>query len=221
MTARVLSINVGTPVAVDWANPVGATSIIKKAVTGPVRVEELGLEGDDVADKTYHGGIYQAVYAFAREDLDLWSEQLGLPIDNGQFGENLTTSGIDVNESLIGERWHIGSTLFEVVEVRIPCNVFKRWMGLSGFDATAWVKRFAAEGRPGPYLRVIEPGHITAGDVITVVHRPDHAVTVSFMFKAFSTDRSLLPRLLEAGDALPPKPRAAAKKAAAKLNAAL
>lgn len=221
MTARVLSINVGTPVAVDWANPVGATSIIKKAVTGPVRVEELGLEGDDVADKKYHGGIYQAVYAFAREDLDLWSEQLGLPIDNGQFGENLTTSGIDVNESLIGERWRIGSTLFEVVEVRIPCNVFKRWMGLSGFDATAWVKRFAAEGRPGPYLRVIEPGHITAGDVITVVHKPDHAVTVSFMFKAFSTDRSLLPRLLEAGDALPPKPRAAAKKAAAKLNAAL
>jgi MOSC domain-containing protein YiiM len=221
MTARVLSINVGTPVAVDWANPVGATSIIKKAVTGPVRVEELGLAGDDEADTTYHGGIYQAVYAFAREDLDLWSEQLGLPIDNGQFGENLTTSGIDVNESLIGERWHIGSTLFEVVEVRIPCNVFKRWMGLSGFDATAWVKRFAAEGRPGPYLRVIEPGHITAGDVITVVHRPDHAVTVSFMFKAFSTDRSLLPRLLEAGDALPPKPRAAAKKAAAKLNAAL
>ena len=221
MTARVLSINVGTPVAVDWANPVGATSIIKKAVTGPVRVEELGLEGDDVADKTYHGGIYQAVYAFAREDLDLWAAQLGLPIDNGQFGENLTTSGIDVNESLIGERWRIGSTLFEVVEVRIPCNVFKRWMGLSGFDATAWVKRFAAEGRPGPYLRVIEPGHITAGDVITVVHKPDHAVTVSFMFKAFSTDRSLLPRLLEAGDALPPKPRAAAKKAAAKLNAAL
>lgn len=220
MTATVLSINVGTPVAVDWANPVGATSIMKKAVTGPVRVEELGLEGDDVADKKYHGGIYQAVYAFAREDLDLWSEQLGLPIDNGQFGENLTTSGIDVNESLIGERWRIGSALFEVVEVRIPCNVFKRWMGLSGFDATAWVRRFAAEGRPGPFLRVIEPGYITAGDAITVVHKPDHEVTVSLMFKAFSTDRSLLPRLLEAGDALPPKPRAAAKKAAAKLNAA-
>lgn len=220
MTANVLSINVGTPVVVDWANPVGATSIMKKAVTGLVRVHELGVEGDEVADKKYHGGIYQAVYAFAREDLDLWSDRFGLPIDNGQFGENLTTSGIDGNESLIGERWRVGSTVFEVCEVRIPCNVFKRWMGRSGFDATAWVKRFAAEARPGPYLRVIEPGHIAAGDAITVVHKPDHDVTVSMMFKAFSTDRSLLPRLLEAGDALPPRPRAAAARAAAKLHAA-
>ncbi len=220
MTARVHSINVATPVVVDWADPVGTTAIMKQPVTGPVRVAELGLEGDQVADTKYHGGIYQAVYAFAREDLDLWAERLGRPIDNGQFGENLTTSGIDVNEALIGERWRIGSAVVEVVEVRIPCNVFKSWMGLSGFDDSAWVKRFAAEGRPGPYLRVVEPGHLIAGDAITVVHRPAHDVTVSLMFRAFTTERSLLPRLLDVGDALPPKPRAAAEKAAAKLGSA-
>ncbi|MDQ3307271.1 MAG: MOSC domain-containing protein [Actinomycetota bacterium] len=215
MTARVLSINVGTPVVVDWADPVGSTAIMKKPVAGPLRVEELGLVGDQVADTKDHGGIYQAVYAFSREDLDLWAERLGRPIDDGRFGENLTTHGIDVNEALIGEQWRIGTTTLEVIEVRIPCNVFKSWMGLSGFDARAWVKRFAAEGRPGPYLRVVEPGHITAGDDITVVHKPDHDVTVSMMFKAFTTDRSLLPRLLDVGDALPPDARAAAEKYAA------
>lgn len=215
MTARLLSINVATPVVVDWADPVGSTAIMKKPVPGAVRVDELGLDGDQVGDTRDHGGIYQAVYAFAREDLDMWGDRLGRPIDDGQFGENLTTQGIDVNESLVGERWRIGSTVLEVVEVRIPCNTFKNWMALSGFDDTAWVKRFAAEARPGPYLRVVEPGHITAGDDITVVHRPSHEVSVSMMFKAFTTDRSLLPRLLDVGDALPPQARAAAEEYAA------
>ena len=114
--------------------------------------------GDQVSDTKHHGGIDQAVYAFAREDLDAWGEILGQPIRDGQFGENLTTSGIDVNEALMGERWRIGTVLFEVADVRIPCNDFKNWMGESDYDTKAWVKRFTAEGRPGPYLRVLEEG---------------------------------------------------------------
>ncbi len=212
MTARLLSINVGTPVDAEWAGSLRRTAIIKHAVTGPVRVGELGVEGDQVADTLHHGGIYQAVYAFAREDVDVWVERLGREIPNGQFGENLTTSGIDVNAALIGEQWRIGSTLLQVAEVRIPCSVFKGWMGLSGYDETAWVKRFTIEGRPGPYLQVLEPGEITTGDEIEVVHRPEHDITVALMFRAFTTERELLPRLLEAGDAMPPKPRAAAER---------
>lgn len=215
--ARLLSVNVATPVQVDWASPSGRTAIIRKPVSGPVRVETLGIAGDQVGDTKHHGGVYQAVYAFAREDLDVWGERLGRTIDNGQFGENLTTQGIDVNEALIGEQWQIGTTILEVVEVRIPCNTFKSWMGLSGYDNAAWVKRFTAEARPGPYLRVAQSGDITAGDALNVVHRPDHDVTVSMMFKAFTIDRSLLPRLLDAGDALPPEPRAQAEKYAARV----
>jgi MOSC domain-containing protein YiiM len=90
-------------------------------------------------------------------------------------------------------------------------------MGLSGYDNAAWVKRFTAEARPGPYLRVAQSGDITAGDALNVVHRPDHDVTVSLMFKAFTIDRSLLPRLLDACDALPPEPRAQAEKYAARV----
>ncbi|MEP6666950.1 MAG: MOSC domain-containing protein [Nocardioidaceae bacterium] len=217
MTARLLSINVGTPVDADWAGTLKRTAIVKRSVPGPVRVEELGIEGDQVADTKHHGGIYQAVYAFAREDLDQWSERLQQPIGNGQFGENLTTTDIDINEALLGERWRIGTTVFEVANVRIPCSVFKNWMGLSGFDNEGWVKRFTAEARPGPYLRVVESGEITAGDDLTVVHRPDHDVTVSTMFRAFTSDRSLLPRLLDVGEVLSPDARAVAERYAARI----
>jgi MOSC domain-containing protein YiiM len=206
---RVVSVNVGVPVAADWAGDLKRTAIRKHPVDGRVRVGPLGLEGDQVADTRHHGGEYQAVYAFGREDLDWWSGQLGQEIPDGQFGENLTTAGIDVNEALIGEQWRIGTTILEVVEIRIPCNVFKGWMRQSGFDHTAWVKRFTAQGRPGPYLRVVQPGELAAGDSIEVVYRPDHAVTVSTMFKAFTTDRDLMPLLLAAP--VPPKVRALAE----------
>ena len=84
----------------------------------------------------------------------------------------------------------------EVVSVRIPCSVFKNWLGLHGCDAARWQKRFTAAGRPGPYLRVLEPGALAAGDEIVVEHRPDHDVTVSTMFQALTTERHLLPRLV-------------------------
>jgi MOSC domain-containing protein YiiM len=215
MPARVISVNVGTPVPAPWVGSPYRTSIHKHAVEGRVAVGTLGIDGDQVSDTKDHGGPYQAVYAFAREDLDLWAGRLGRQIPDGHFGENLTTVGIDVNDALIGERWRVGTAVFEVAEVRIPCHTFAEWMRRTGYDADKWIKRFTAEGQPGPYLRVVEPGHIAAGDALTVVHRPHHDVTVSTMFRAFTTDRALLPRLLDVGDALAPQPREAAERYAA------
>ena len=183
MTATVTSVNVGLPREAAWAG-IGRTSIDKQPVRGPVLARRLGLDGDRVSDTKYHGGVDRAVYAFAREDLDAWAADLGLEIRDGQFGENLTTSGIDVNEAEVGERWLVGDAVFEVAAVRIPCNDFKVWMGRCGYDSRAWVKRFAATGRPGPYLRVLTEGEVRAGDELTVTHRPGHGVTVSTMFRA-------------------------------------
>jgi MOSC domain-containing protein YiiM len=190
------SVNVGLPKDASWAE-IGRTSIDKHPVAGPVAVDTLGIEGDQVSDTKHHGGVDQAVYAFAREDLDRWVEALGTEIRDGQFGENLTTVGIDVNEAELGERWAIGTAELEVAAVRIPCNDFKEWMGLSGHVNAAWVKRFTAHGRPGPYLRVTRPGVIAAGDEISVVHRPGHGVTAALMFRALMSEPELLPRLLE------------------------
>jgi MOSC domain-containing protein YiiM len=193
--AQVVSINVGTPREVAWAG-IGRTSIDKQPVTGLVPVARLGLQGDQVSDTKHHGGVDQAVYAFAREDLDWWEAELGREIRDGQFGENLTTRGIDVNDSEVGERWRVGSATFEVAMVRTPCNDFKNWQRLNGYEDRAWVKRFALVGRPGPYLRVIQEGEIQAGDDLAVVHQPGHGVTVSRMFQALMFDHSLLPELL-------------------------
>jgi len=205
-----LSVNAGLPQHCEWAE-IGRTSIDKQPVAGPVRVATLGLEGDQVSDTRHHGGPDQAVYAFAREDLDHWAATLGQEVRSGQFGENLTTSEIDVNEAEIGERWRIGTVMFEVASVRIPCNNFKNWMGASGYDNGAWVKRFTAEARPGPYLRVLEEGSLRAGDELVVVRRPGHGVTVSTMFRALTTDQALLPELL-AVDGLVAVARAKAEK---------
>ena len=180
--ALVRSVNVGRPREAAWAT-IGRTSMLKDSVPGPVEVGELGIVGDEVSNRRHHGGPDKAVYAFASEDLDLWAERLGAEIADGQFAENLTTIGIDVNESELGERWRIGEVLLEVASFRTPCNVFKAWMDRSGYDARAWVKRFAEEGRPGPYLRVLQPGALAAGDAIEVVHRPGTGVTVSAAFR--------------------------------------
>jgi MOSC domain-containing protein YiiM len=203
----------------DWAG-IGRTSIDKRPVAGPVVARTLGLDGDQVSDTQSHGGVDQAVYAFAREDLDWWERELRLEdgaLRDGQFGENLTTEGIDVNEALIGEHWAIGSALFEVASIRIPCDDFKNWQRVTGFDDRRWVKRFTAVGRPGPYLRVLEEGEIEAGQRIEVVDRPDHDVTVSVMFAALTTRREWLPRLLEV-PAMPDEARENAERYIATLS---
>ncbi|MER5902103.1 MOSC domain-containing protein [Streptomyces mirabilis] len=207
---KLLSLNIGRPRAVPYTDhPEGVTGIDKRPVDGPVRVTApgpkgvgaSGLAGDTVCDLRHHGGNDQAVYAVAREDLDDWGHELGRPLASGAFGENLTTQGLDVSGARIGERWRVGSeVVLEVTCGRIPCRTFQGHVG-----EQRWVKRFTQKGAPGAYLRVIEPGEIRAGDPIEVVHRPDHEVTVALAFRAETTERALLPRVLAAGGALHPE----------------
>ncbi|WP_330293689.1 MOSC domain-containing protein [Streptomyces sp. NBC_00576] len=203
---RVLSVNVGRAQSVPYTDHPQGTAIDKQPVDGPVRVSApgpkgmggSGLAGDAVCSKEHHGGDEQAVYAVAREDLDEWERELGRPLRDGMFGENVTTRGLDVSGALIGERWRIGSeVILEVTSGRIPCMTFQGHLG-----EKRWVKRFTQRGAPGAYLRVIEPGEIRAGDPVDIVHRPEHDVTVALYFRALTTDRTLMPQLLTAGAAL-------------------
>lgn len=189
--ANVVSVNVGRAVDVPWGK-LRFSAIDKRPVDGPVLARTDGLDGDQIGDQVNHGGPDQAVYAYAAEDLQAWSEQLGRPLVPGQFGENLTTSGIDLNEARAGDRWRVGGALLEISGVRIPCSVFQGFL-----DEPQWVKRFTLGRVPGPYLRVLEDGAIGAGDAIEVVERRDHDVTVELVFRALTTERALLPRLAE------------------------
>ena len=185
------SVNVGHTVDVPWGQ-LRRTAIDKRPVDGVVHVHRFGVGADEIADLRHHGGPDQAVYAYAREDLAAWERITGRELRAGQFGENLTTQGIDLNTAKAGERWRVGGTLLELSGVRIPCSVFQGFM-----DEKQWVKRFTLEGRPGAYFRVIEPGPIRAGDPIEVVERRDHDVTVDLLFRALTTQRHLIPRLSE------------------------
>jgi len=211
---RLLSVNIGRPRPNPWKG-LRSTGIDKRPVDGPVAVAApgpkgtgaVGIAGDRVYDVKHHGGDDQAVYAYAREDLDVWEPEMGRTLPNGVFGENLTTEGLDVNGALIGERWRIGQdVVLEVSCPRIPCGTFEGWLEEKG-----WIKRFTRAARPGTYLRVIAPGEIRAGDPVEVLHRPAHDVTVELAFRAMTSEPDLLPRL-EAADALPASGRAKVRR---------
>jgi MOSC domain-containing protein YiiM len=204
---RVLSVNIAR-VRPNPYKDTEVTGMEKVPVSGRVHVRPpgtklegagSGLVGDTIGDRAHHGGDGQAVYAYAREELDVWEQRLGRSLPGGSFGENLTTCGLPVSEALIGERWRFESGLeLQVTGPRVPCATFRGWMGLRG-----WLKVFASSGMPGAYLRVAAAGDVGAGDAVQVVHRPDHDVAVTLVFRALLGEPHLLPSLLAADDDLP------------------
>ena len=152
----------------------GVTAIDKRPLDGRVRIGRYGVRADVQADRKHHGGLDKALYAYAQEDAAFWEGELGRDLAPGFFGENLRTEGIDVNAARIGEVWRIGeSVTVEVTMPRTPCQTFARWVG--GADQRGWVKRFSAERRLGPYLRVLRNGFVQAGDPIEVISKPEGA----------------------------------------------
>ncbi len=189
----VLSVNLADVRTIERRGRQVRTGIWKLPAQGRVQAGPLGLEGDVQADRTVHGGVDMAVYAYAREELDWWERELGRPLEHGTFGENLTVEGIDVTGALVGERWQVGEVLCEVSAPRIPC-----WKLGVRMDDPRFLKRFAQARRTGAYLRVLEPGTTGAGDAVEVVERPEHEVSVRLVAEAMLHDRALAPRLLVA-----------------------
>lgn len=201
--ARVLTVNIGKLEPTPHSST-SVTGIHKRPSEGEIRVfaagdGKSGVEGDFIGDPKNHGGADQAVYAYQREDLDRWEQIKDREFPNGAFGENLTTAGIDVNAAIIGEQWRVGDeVVLEVTAPRIPCRTFR-----GVISEPHWIKEFTQDARPGTYFKVITPGVIKAGDAIEVIHRPPHDVTISLVFRATTTDRSLVVKLREAVEYLP------------------
>jgi MOSC domain-containing protein YiiM len=188
-----LSVNVGRIEAVEHHDRTVTTGIFKKPVSGRVATVGVNLVGDDQADRSAHGGPDRALYAYAGEDLEWWTGELGALVAPGAMGENLTTSRIDVTNAVIGERWRVGTVLVEVSAPRVPCFKLGIRMGDGRFP-----QRFARAARPGAYLRIIEHGDMAAGDAVNVEVRPAQGVTIALVARAYHDDRSLAATLLTA-----------------------
>lgn len=193
MAGTVLSVNVGTPREFELDGLPARSAIWKSPVAGRVAARGVNLEGDEQADRGAHGGPDKAIYAYAVEDARWWQEQIGRPLAYGEFGENLTTEGIDVNDALIGERWEVGSLVVEVAEPRVPC-----WRLGVRMEDPNFPRRFTEAMRPGAYLRIMREGSVGAGDSIRPIEKPGHNLTVRDVFRIYTYDRHEIARLLEA-----------------------
>jgi len=187
----VLSVNVGRAREFEYNGRPAKSAIWKSPVVGRIAVRGVNLVGDDQADRKAHGGPDKAVYAYAAEDARWWGQEIGRSLGHGEFGENLTTEGIEVNDALIGERWAIGSTVLEVAEPRIPC-----WRLGVRMNDKMFPRRFTEALRPGAYLRIVAEGEVGAGDAIRVVERPDQDLTVRAVFRIYTRDHHEAGRLI-------------------------
>ena len=190
---QLLSLNVGLPRDVRYLEETISTAIFKEPVEGRVSVGSLGLEGDGQADLTVHGGRDKALYAYSIENYEFWRRELGRDdLDPGQFGENLTVSGMTEDVVSIGERFRIGTALVEVTQPRSPC--FKLALKM---NSTTFNKQFLATCRVGFYLRVLEEGEMGAGDTINRVEQsqeqmPQEKMTVAEICDLLYHDRKNL-----------------------------
>lgn len=181
---QVLSVNVGLPRIVEYNGEPVSTAIFKDPVEGPVRVNEINLDGDRQADLSVHGGYSKAVYAYPSEHYPFWrGEYPDMELPFGMFGENLTIEGLTEDEVNIGDRLRIGTAEFLVTQPRVPC--FKLGIRFGRVDI---LRRFYKSGRSGFYLSIEKTGELQNGDSIEVIERNDEEESIG------SINRSRLKR---------------------------
>ncbi|MEO8630424.1 MAG: MOSC domain-containing protein, partial [Betaproteobacteria bacterium] len=172
---RLLSVNVGLPRFVEWKGRTVHTAVWKDPVVDRCRVGRLNLEGDGQGDLAGHGGEQRAVFVYQIESYRYWQEQLKRDdLVHGQFGENFTIDGLPDDATCIGDRYQIGSALFEVTQPRVTCYRVGIRMNEPRMPAL-----LTAGGRPGFYFRVLQEGFVGAGDEIVKVGEAKERMTVA------------------------------------------
>src|SRR5689334_22735846 len=173
--ARLISVNVGLPRDIAWKGRTVHTAIWKDPVPGRCRVGTLNLEGDGQGDLTGHGGEQRAVYVYQLESYRYWEKHLQRTgFVHGQFGENFTIEGLTDDVACIGDRYRIGTALFEVTQPRVTCYRVGIRMNEPRMAAL-----LTSSGRPGFYCRVLQEGEVGGGDEIVKVGETNERMTVA------------------------------------------
>jgi len=165
-----LAVNVGMPKDVSWQGKTVFTAVFKDAVTGPRRVRKLNIDGDGQGDLAGHGGEQRAVFVYQLDSYRYWERELGREdFVYGQFGENFTVEGLSDDEVCIGDRYQIGTAVFEVTQPRVTCYRVGLRMNDPRIPAL-----LVSHRRPGFYFRVLQEGEVQAGDeILKLVHGPE------------------------------------------------
>jgi ferredoxin-NADP reductase/MOSC domain-containing protein YiiM/ferredoxin len=159
---RLLSVNVGLPKDVSWQGRTVFTGVFKDSVTGPRRVARLNVDGDGQGDLAGHGGEQRAVFVYQIDSYRYWERELGRnDFVYGQFGENFTVEGLGDDEVCIGDRYQIGTAVFEVTQPRVTCYRVGIRMNDPRIPAL-----LVSHHRPGFYFRVLQEGEVQAHDEI-------------------------------------------------------
>lgn len=175
MLARLLSVNVGLPKDIEWRGKTVHTAIWKDPVQGRRTVRRLNIDGDGQGDLAGHGGEHRSVMVYQIDSYLYWERYFGRKFQTyGQFGENLTVDGLPDNEVCVGDRYQIGSALFEVTQPRVTCYR----VGIR-MDEPRMASLLVAHHRPGFYLRVLQEGDIGAGDEIVKVATGAEQMTIA------------------------------------------
>jgi len=173
--ARLLSVNVGLPRDVAWKGRIVHTGIWKDPVRGRCRASRLNLEGDGQGDLHGHGGEQRAVFVYQIESYRYWQEQLKrTDFVHGQFGENFTIEGLADDTVCVGDRYQIGSAVFEVTQPRVTCYRVGIRMNEPRMPAL-----LTGSGRPGFYFRVLREGEVGAGDDIVKVGEASERMSIA------------------------------------------
>jgi MOSC domain-containing protein YiiM len=188
LSSQVISVNLGSSREVSFGGKTITTGFFKEPILGSAEVGLMGLEGDQQADLTVHGGKDKAVYAYPKEHYASWHALLdGAPLPPGSFGENLTTEGYIETEIFIGDVLRVGETLLRVTQPRSPC--FKLQFRFQRPDAVAL---FVKQGFPGWYTSVVRTGRIGRDDHIEIVDRRQSRVSIADVW-SLSFQRSANP----------------------------
>ncbi len=202
---RIKSTNLARPVSVQWRGKPITTGIFKSPVEGPVYLESDSVRDDIIADRRVHGGSDKACYLFSTDHYAYWQQKYpGLDWNWGMFGENLTVEGLNEKSVCLGDIYEIGTALVQVSQPREPC--FK--LGIR-FGTQAVLREFIDHGYPGTYVRILENGKVSAGDMMRLTERPESSVSIRDFFQLLYSqekDQELLKIVLQL-DALPQKKR--------------
>jgi MOSC domain-containing protein YiiM len=202
---KIISTNIGKPTTFIWNGKEETTGIFKKPTGKPIYLTKNDVIGDVVSNRLNHGGYYKACYLFSSEQYPYWKELYpDLDWTWGMFGENLTVSGFDEREVLLGDIYKVGEATVQVSQYREPCYKFGYKFGTQKV-----LKQFIQHGFGGTYLSILEEGYVDINDEFTLVERPETSLTVAELFQlvyAKEKNQDLL-RIAASSKSIPPKKR--------------